>query len=152
MDAAIIVALVTGSFSLVTFILTRYFTQKDKRLEEEHKEDAKYEQLEEEQERAEQDIKRLASSVEHLVEMQESQNSLLDLLKSSSQSTLRSNIIQIYNKYTSKEYGYLPIYERENLQHLTNDYYALNGNGVIPDLVKEMEELPSRKQDDDEEE
>ena len=44
----------------------------------------------------------------------------------------------MYNKYTSKEYGYIPIHERENLEHLLKEYYGLGGNGVIPKLEEEM--------------
>lgn len=55
----------------------------------------------------------------------------------------------MYNKYTSDSYGYMPIHERENLEHLIKGYYGLGGNGVIPNLVKEMESLPTGRQESD---
>lgn len=60
------------------------------------------------------------------------------------QALLRGNIISLYNKYIDK--GYMPIYERENLEHLTKEYYALNGNGVIHCLVEKLNELPTESQ------
>jgi len=43
----------------------------------------------------------------------------------------------------------MPIHERENLEHLTTDYYALDGNGVIPRLVEEMLALPTNRPEKD---
>lgn len=57
------------------------------------------------------------------------------------QSLLRDKIIALYNKYS--ELGYMPIYEKENLQHLFEAYKALNGNGCIDNLKKDMDELPT---------
>lgn len=85
----------------------------------------------------------MKDTVNELLELQQVQNNCLEQLTSATRSTLRNDIIQMYNKYTSSDYGYMPIYERENLQHLTNDYYALKGNGVIPGIVEEMQKLPT---------
>lgn len=74
---------------------------------------------------------------------------MLSLIKDATCSTIRNDIIQMYNKYTSDSYGYMPIHERENLEHLIKGYYGLGGNGVIPNLVKEMESLPTGKQESD---
>lgn len=88
-------------------------------------------------------MKDMRDTVNELLDLQQIQNNCLEQLTSATRSTLRNDIIQMYNKYTSKEYGYMPIYERENLQHLTSDYYALKGNGVIPGIVDEMQKLPT---------
>lgn len=147
MDATVLVALVTGSFSLATLILTRYFSNRDKNTEQDHKEDAKYEQLEQEQKNQEESLIDLRQAVNGLIQMQDEQNKMLSLIKDATCSTIRNDIIQMYNKYTSDSYGYMPIHERENLEHLIKGYYGLGGNGVIPNLVKEMESLPTGKQE-----
>lgn len=149
MDATVLVALVTGSFSLATLILTRYFSNRDQNTEQDHKEDAKYEQLEQEQKNQEESLIDLRQAVNGLIQMQDEQNKMLSLIKDATCSTIRNDIIQMYNKYTSDSYGYMPIHERENLEHLIKGYYGLGGNGVIPNLVKEMESLPTGKQESD---
>lgn len=85
----------------------------------------------------------MQGKIHELLNLQQVQNNCLEQLASATRSTLRNDIIQMYNKYTSEEYGYMPIYERENLEHLTSDYYALNGNGVVPGIVEEMQKLPT---------
>lgn len=57
------------------------------------------------------------------------------------QALLRSSIITLYNKYIDK--GYMPIYERENLDHLYTEYKALGGNGVIENLKEKLDKLPT---------
>lgn len=57
------------------------------------------------------------------------------------QALLRANIISLYNKYIEKQE--LPIYERENLEHLHNQYKNLKGNGVIDGLYEKLMELPT---------
>jgi len=59
------------------------------------------------------------------------------------QALLRAQIIQVYNKYMDR--GYLPIYERENIDELCSQYKALNGNGVITGLIEKLNELPTEK-------
>ena len=144
-DTAVIVALITGSFSFATFIFTRYFSNKDKQTEQIYKDDAKDEQLEQEQKKQEEDMKSMQDTVNKLLDLQQVQNNSLAQLTDATRSTLRNDIIQMYNKYTSEEYGFMPIHERENLEHLVTDYYALGGNGVIPGLVEEMQKLPTEK-------
>lgn len=57
------------------------------------------------------------------------------------QALLRAQIIHIYNKYT--DMGYLPIYERENIAHLYEQYKNLGGNGVIEELMEKLSDLPT---------
>ncbi len=59
---------------------------------------------------------------------------------------LRDRIIAIYNRYSDKEY--FPIYERENLEHLAREYYALGGNGVVHELCEKLSRLPTKKNDE----
>lgn len=62
-------------------------------------------------------------------------------LKNGVQALLRAQIIALYNKYI--KIGEMPIYERENLSHLYEEYKKLNGNGVIESLVDKLMELPT---------
>jgi len=87
--------------------------------------------------------------VDNLTKICQKQSDSLSKLSDATRSTLRNDIIQMYNRYTSPEYGYMPIHERENLEHLTTDYYALDGNGVIPRLVEEMLALPTNRPEKD---
>ena len=69
------------------------------------------------------------------------QSCVQDAVQKGVQALLRANIISLYNKYIEK--GYLPIYERENLQHLYDEYKLLLGNGVIDNLKDKLDELPT---------
>ncbi len=62
-------------------------------------------------------------------------------LKSAICALLRDRIIVIYNRYSEKEY--FPIHERENLEHLTKEYYMLGGNGIVKELEGKLAELPT---------
>lgn len=57
------------------------------------------------------------------------------------QALLRAEIIRLYNKYIDLKA--IPIYERENLEHLFVEYKALGGNGVIESLKEKLDELPT---------
>ena len=57
------------------------------------------------------------------------------------QALLRAEIIRLYNKYIDLKA--IPIYERENLEHLFVEYKALGGNGVIDSLIEKLNELPT---------
>lgn len=57
------------------------------------------------------------------------------------QALLRANIISIYNKYMER--GNIPIYERENIEHLYKEYKTLGGNGVVESLIEKLEDLPT---------
>jgi len=54
---------------------------------------------------------------------------------------LRDRILQSYNYYLGK--GYIPIYARDNVQSLLDEYKALGGNGVVDGLVKKLALLPT---------
>lgn len=56
------------------------------------------------------------------------------------QALLRNEIIKTYNHYS--EIGYMPIHERDNINHLYTQYKNLGGNGTIQALMEELEDLP----------
>ena len=70
-----------------------------------------------------------------------------DCLKRAMQALLRDSIVNIYNTY-AKESSF-PLHERENLAHLTCEYYALGGNGVIRDLEARLLALPCSEEEGD---
>lgn len=55
------------------------------------------------------------------------------------QSLLRDKIIDKYDKY--KETNKIPLYAKESIMHLYDDYKALGGNGVIEDIIEEIREM-----------
>lgn len=58
-------------------------------------------------------------------------------------SLLRSEIITMHGRYVDK--GEIPIYAQENVQAMYEAYHELGGNGTVTKLVKEIMELPTRK-------
>ena len=55
---------------------------------------------------------------------------------------LRDRIVESYNHYADK--GYCPIYARENIQALFDEYKALGGNGAVENLVGKLKALPTK--------
>ena len=70
-----------------------------------------------------------------------------DAIKLGMQALLRDRIISAYNHYMDK--GYCPIYARENVRRLYEQYHNLGGNGTVTHLVEELEELPTDKREDE---
>ena len=68
-----------------------------------------------------------------------------DALWAGLRSLLRDSIIWSHNHYTEK--GYCPIYARENIEDMYNQYHVLGGNGVVTSLVEELKDLPTKKED-----
>ena len=64
-----------------------------------------------------------------------------DAIKLGIVALLRDRIIALYNHYINK--GYCPIYARENIHSLYEQYKNLGGNGTVPHLIAELEELPT---------
>lgn len=56
---------------------------------------------------------------------------------------LRNHLYELHDKYTDK--GFYPIHARENVQSLYTAYTSLGGNGTVPALVKELDQLPTHK-------
>ena len=62
-----------------------------------------------------------------------------DALKAGVQALLRDRIIQSYNHYTEK--GWMPIYAKESIDACYKSYEALGDNGVIDNLMQQINEL-----------
>ena len=59
---------------------------------------------------------------------------------------LRDRIIQVYNCYI--EEGYLPIYVKDNVEEMYQQYHFLGGNGMVTGLVEKLRELPTEKEEE----
>ena len=68
-----------------------------------------------------------------------------DALELGVQALLRDRIYQAY--FYHYERGYYPVYARENVEALFDQYKALGGNGTVHDLVDRLHCLPVRKTD-----
>ena len=79
---------------------------------------------------------------------QEEQELRQKAVENGMQALLRANIISIYNKYMER--GYVPIYERENIDHLYKEYKTLGGNGVVESLIEKLDDLPTPRHSDSE--
>lgn len=56
---------------------------------------------------------------------------------------LRSNITSKYYVYT--ELGEIPLYEKENIDYMFEQYQNMDGNSYVEQLVKEINKLPIKK-------
>lgn len=144
----IIVAVITGGFSFVTFLLTRYFTVKDAKKREHKEEDKRYQQIKEEIEGEKERVEKLEKLFEMYSERQKQNMQLLETVSDALQATLRNEIIKMYKEYYENKH-FMPIYERENLSHMAQKYYALGGNGVIPGLVEKLFNLSTEPENEE---
>lgn len=63
-----------------------------------------------------------------------------DALKAGLQALLRDRIIQAYNHYVQDK-GWIPIYAKESIDACYWSYEALGDNGVIDNLMEQINEL-----------
>ena len=63
-----------------------------------------------------------------------------DALKVGLQALLRDRIIQAYNHYVQDK-GWIPIYAKESIDACYKSYEALGDNGVIDNLMQQINEL-----------
>lgn len=63
-----------------------------------------------------------------------------DALKAGLQALLRDRIIQAYNHYVCEK-GWVPIYAKESIDACYKSYEALGDNGVIDNLMQQLNEL-----------
>ena len=68
-----------------------------------------------------------------------------EVLSSGVKALLHDQIVQAYNYFMVL--GYCPIYDRENIESLFQEYDALDGNGTIAHLAKDLNRLPTEPPD-----
>ena len=56
---------------------------------------------------------------------------------------LRSNITSKY--YVYSELKEIPLYEKENINYMYEQYKSMNGNSYVSELVEEINKLPIKK-------
>lgn len=71
-----------------------------------------------------------------------------EAIKLGIQALLRDRIIQAYNHYMDK--GCCPIYARDNILKLYEQYHNLGGNGTVTGLMDSLMELPTEKREESE--
>lgn len=118
---------------LVTFLVTRHFNKKDKNEADEKQEDKENDKTRE--------------NVGIIMEKVGSLEIVVNYLQKALQALLRDRIIQMYNYYY-KDAGYIPMYARESLDHMYEEYKNLGGNGVIDSLVTKLKTLDIEPIDD----
>lgn len=117
----------TGFVSTIAiFLIKRHYDKVDKR---EEKDDTVKEQLDSINDK----LLIYDSDLEKI-------NNLIETLLEGEQALLRQTIIQVYNHYC-RDKQYFPIYARESFDHMYKAYKQLDGNGVIDDLVNELNSL-----------
>lgn len=65
-----------------------------------------------------------------------------DALKTGVQALLRDRIIQAYNHYVTEK-KWIPIYAKDSINACYKSYEALGENGVINDLMAQINDLPN---------
>ena len=66
-----------------------------------------------------------------------------DMIKAGLLSLIRVELVKSYNYYMEK--GYCPIYARDSINPMFREYQRLGGNGTIPDLMEELNDLPTNE-------
>lgn len=56
---------------------------------------------------------------------------------------LRSNITSKY--YVYNEMGSIPVYEKENIDYMFEQYKSMGGNSYVERIVKEINDLPIKR-------
>lgn len=61
-------------------------------------------------------------------------------VESGVQALLRNELIRRYREYESK--GEITILDKENVEHMFNEYKNLGGNGIVAQMYEEILNLP----------
>jgi hypothetical protein len=127
---------ITATIStIIPLLLTRFLNKKDKRNND-------IEDLKKFKENHEVLTKEILNVLENLKRD-------MKIYNDSQQALLRDKMIQMYNHYMER--GGMPIYARESLDKMYQQYHKLGGNGAIEPLVEKLYSLPTKAQREDEE-
>lgn len=89
-----------------------------------------------------QKIDELTELVKKLNDTNEAQNLQIDKTNKALLSTIRKEIVDIYN--TCIENEFITLYMKDTLHSLYDEYVRLGGNSFVHDLVEELNNLPVR--------
>lgn len=84
---------------------------------------------------------KMEENVENSFETLNKADSTMKILSEALQALLRDRMVELYHIYYDEKH-FMPIYAKESLDGMYVGYKALNGNGVIDELVKAMRTLP----------
>lgn len=139
--------LIPISTKIVGRHMTKYFDNKDKAKEEQEAEKLRLQTLEKQE--AE---KKLIETVDNVVKTHTDPideelkriNSKLTKVSEGTRDTLRDRILTAYYKCLEK--GYRSEYDIANVDHLNDDYVALDGNSFVDDCMKKFRQIPTEKE------
>jgi hypothetical protein len=132
-----------GIPSVISFLVTRHFNKKDKKDEKYDDAIKRLETVEQKESNCERKYTIESGRInEELSDIKKT----LKFLTSGEQAILRDRIIHAYNHYY-KEKKFMPIYARESLDHMYQEYHNLGGNGVVEDLIKKLYQLPTEPEE-----
>lgn len=138
---------------IATMIVSRYYTRKDKRInnieETENKLNDLVIEFNEFKKEQEEDNEVMKMQIEETNKIINSTDKLITVFSSAIQALLKDRIIQMYNFY-SKDKKYMSIYAKESLDCMYTQYQNLGGttHSVIEDLVNKLYSLPTEPLDD----
>lgn len=120
---------------LVAVLISRFFMKRDNRSKEEKEQDTEFEKLKK-------DIAEYEELFQKYTVIIEQMSVVNEILSQSIQAIIRDRLLQAYNYYYVKK-GFLPIYVRDALYNMYNQYHKLGANGVIDDYMEQLFSLPT---------
>lgn len=126
-------------FTIASFLIYRYFKKKDNKEVKEDNTTNELSVIKEELNKLNNELIKVTNDYDEEISKI---HLLIDSLLEAEQALLREKIIKIYNHYYNEKH-YFPIYARESLEHMYNSYKKMGGNGVIDDLVADLNSLPT---------
>lgn len=134
LSGLLIVVFASYKAFITIFGNTKYFKEKKEKKKQEEKEERA---LEREEAFDVFTKKVITPMIQELKSENDFQNKRMEQLIQSSNDMMRYEITKIYYKY--HPYKKIPIFVKESLTHLYNNYSAQNGNTFIQGIVKEMD-------------
>lgn len=85
-------------------------------------------------------VKKIKKKQEEQAKKQEEQEKKNKAIENGVQALLRNELIKNFRIY--KANGEITLLDKENMEHLFEQYFALGGNGTMHDVYKEFQEIP----------
>ena len=85
-------------------------------------------------------VKKIKKKQEEQAKKQEEQEKIYEAMKKGVEALLRNELIKNFRIH--KANGEITLLDKENMEHLFEQYFALGGNGMMQDLHKEFQEIP----------
>ena len=85
-------------------------------------------------------VKKIKKKQEEQAKKQEEQEKKNKAIENGVQALLRNELIKNFRIH--KANGEITLLDKENMEHLFEQYFALGGNGMMHDVYKEFQEIP----------